>query len=148
MNHSLKEMLWVGAGLSIVFMALGAALQLFQSQNDAVKLTASYIQNQKHTVAYGKEELPRIHGSALPEPGHYSGVQVLHGMRGWASEGTEIMVDGQQIHSVSPDLNDPDTLYDHDLSSLLDVIDLSASYRFSQVREAGTGQMVIQFNKD
>lgn len=148
MNHSLKTLLWVGAGISIVFMALGAALQLFQTQNDAVKLTSAYIQNQKHTVAYGKEELSRIDGSALPEPGHYSGIQVLHGMREWVSDGNEIVVNGQQITSVSPDLNDPAVLYDQDISNLLDVIDLSASYRFSQIRDAGTGQTVIEFNRD
>lgn len=148
MNSPIKALLWAGTGASIAVMALWGVLQQAQMQDAVLKHTEAYIQNQKHTVAYGKEALPRIDGSGIPGPGAYSGLQVLYGMRGWAAEGTEIVVEGEVIQPILPDLNDPAALYDQDLRSLLGVIDLSASYTASVTTGRADGLITIQFNKD
>lgn len=149
MNSPIKALLWTGTGASIAVMALWGVLQQVQMQDAVLIHTAAYIQNQKHTVAYGKETLPRIDGSGIPGPGIYSGLQVLYGMRGWLAEGTaEIMVDGRVIQPVFPDLDNPAALYDQDLRSLLGVLDLSASYTASVTAERAGGLISIQFNRD
>lgn len=148
MNSPIKALLWAGTGASITVMALWGGLQHAQVQKAALTHTAAFVQNQKHTVAYGKETLPRIDGSGIPGPELYSGLQILYGMRGWVAEGTEIVVDGNLIHPMLPDLDDPAALYDQDLHNLLGVIDLSAAYTASVTTGRAAGQIIIQFNRD
>ncbi|MBU5672497.1 hypothetical protein [Paenibacillus brevis] len=148
MNSPIKALLWTGSGASIAVMALWGVLQQVQVQDAVLIHTAAHIQNQEHTVAYGKETLPRIDSSGIPGPGTYSGLQMLYGMRGWAAEGAEIVVDGEVIQPIFPDLNDPAALYDQDLYRLLGVIDLSASYTASVTTERAGGLITIQFKRD
>lgn len=114
-------------------LALWGVLQQSLVHTTVLGYTNQFIQNQKHTIAYGTDVAVRTPENEIPEQAVYSGVEVLHSLREWSNAGTEVVVNGTIIQSYSPDLSDPAAQFDKDLRSLLRFIEVWGSYKASIV---------------
>lgn len=146
-NH-VKSLIWVGVGAAVTVSALWGVLQQSLVHSIVLGYSNQFIQNQKHMVAYGSEAAIRSPENEIPEQAVYSGVEVLHSLRDWASEGAEVIVEGIVIESYLPDLSDPAARFDEDLRSLLSFIEVSGSYKTSIVTGSKGELLSVRLNKD
>ncbi|RCX23536.1 hypothetical protein DFP94_1011135 [Fontibacillus phaseoli] len=127
MLDNLKNLMWLCTAVSFCLGAVWFTLDSNRLYETAVNNMIPFVQNQKVSLS----SVGGISGNEVginKAANTYSGLQILHGFRGWTSEGAEVSVNGTLIPPEDENAEKPGEPYDQDLRFALTLLDLQGDY--------------------
>ncbi|WP_410768611.1 hypothetical protein [Fontibacillus sp. BL9] len=135
----MKNMLWLCTSVSLCLGAVWFTLDSNSLYETAANRFIPVIQNQKASLS-SVDGIPGTDVESGIAVNAYSGLEILYGLRGWASEGVPVSVNGTLIPVPHLNGSEPAQPYDQDLRFALTVLDLQGVYEAVSLLD-GQGRM-------